>query len=313
MGRGLHFQPTSPNCSQTRSKMSTVAFFGLGNMGAPMASNVFHKNAGLVSSLLLFDVRPEAAVSLAEELKAAAGPSQVKAVTDMSEVAAADPDVVITMVPASSDLCEIVVGSRDLPAGNESPVATSSLLGAIIAHRKTTGNSKRMLLLDMTSGEPGLTAALAELLEKHDIGTVDAPVSGGVPRAKPGTLAIMIGGKPADVAVAEPLLKLMGTSLTVCGERVGSGQCMKALNNYVSTAGFLAVVEALVAGKQFGLDTDLMVDVMNNGTAMNNSTKNKMKQFVLNHAYNAGFGLDLLVKVRNAFGEAQQATNALLL
>ena len=71
---------------------------------------------------------------------------------------------------------------------------------------------------------------------------------------------------------------------------------MKALNNLVSAGGFLIGIEALIIGKRFGLDTETMVDVLNSSTGMNNSTQKKFKQFVLSGKYNAGFGLDLMVK-----------------
>jgi 3-hydroxyisobutyrate dehydrogenase len=71
---------------------------------------------------------------------------------------------------------------------------------------------------------------------------------------------------------------------------------MKALNNLVSAGGFLIGIEALLIGKKFGLDPELMVDVLNASTGMNNSTQKKFRQFVLSRSFNSGFGLDLMVK-----------------
>jgi 3-hydroxyisobutyrate dehydrogenase len=124
---------------------------------------------------------------------------------------------------------------------------------------------------------------------------VDAPVSGGVPRAKTGELAIMFGGSTELLERVRPVLACMGTSITPTGD-VGSAHAMKALNNLVSAGGFLIGVEALLIGKRFGLDPAAMVDVLNSSTGMNNSTQKKFKQFVLSGKYNAGFGLDLMVK-----------------
>lgn len=208
--------------------MATVAFLGVGNMGAPMASNIARKSNGVVSSLIVYDVFPDSARKCASDLADAGIP--VHFADTLDKIASFDPDVVITMVPASADVVQAVVGTRELAKGKDSEVKPGSLLNAILERRRANGNTsqkKRMILLDMTSGEPGLTFELSELLAGHGIGTVDAPVSGGVPRAKPGTLAIMIGGSQQDITTVEPILKLMGTSLTVCGERVGSGQCMK--------------------------------------------------------------------------------------
>ena len=87
----------------------------------------------------------------------------------------------------------------------------------------------------------------------------------------------------------------MGTSLLPTGA-VGSAHSMKALNNLVSAAGFLVSVEALLIGKRFGLDPAVMVDVLNASSGMNNSTKKKLKPFVLSRRFDSGFGLELMVK-----------------
>jgi 3-hydroxyisobutyrate dehydrogenase len=106
----------------------------------------------------------------------------------------------------------------------------------------------------------------------------------------------------------EPLLKAMGTSIHRCGA-VGAGQAMKALNNLVSGAGFLIGIEALLIGQRFGLDTALMVDVLNASTGMNNSTQKKFKQFVLSRRFDSGFGLDLMVKDLTIALEVGRDTN----
>ena len=124
---------------------------------------------------------------------------------------------------------------------------------------------------------------------------IDAPVSGGVPRAKTGELAIMVGGDPAIIDSVVPVLPAMGTSVLRTGD-VGSGQAMKALNNLVSAGGFLIGVEALLIGQRVGLDPAVMVDVLNAATGMNNSTQKKFKQFVLSRKFDAGFTMGLLVK-----------------
>src|SRR5665811_1771109 len=87
----------------------------------------------------------------------------------------------------------------------------------------------------------------------------------------------------------------MGTTILRTGA-VGSGQAMKALNNLVSAGGFLIGIEALLIGQRFGLDAEVMVDVLNAATGMNNSTQKKFKQFVLSRKFDSGFSLDLLVK-----------------
>ncbi|OWV87615.1 hypothetical protein ATY78_03705 [Rhizobium sp. R635] len=114
-------------------------------------------------------------------------------------------------------------------------------------------------------------------------------------RARTGALAIMVGGEDDGFAKIEPVLRTMGSSIIRTGP-VGTAHAMKALNNLVSAGGFLIGVEALLIGQKFGLDPSLMVDVLNVSTGMNNSTQKKLKQFVLSPRFDAGFGLDLMVK-----------------
>jgi len=97
------------------------------------------------------------------------------------------------------------------------------------------------------------------------------------------------------VEFVRPVLDAMGKSVIHTGI-VGSAHAMKALNNLVSAGGFLIGVEALMIGQRFGLDPEVMVDVLNSSTGMNNSTQKKFKQYVLSRAFNSGFGLDLMVK-----------------
>jgi 3-hydroxyisobutyrate dehydrogenase len=151
------------------------------------------------------------------------------------------------------------------------------------------------LVIEMSSGAPAVTQSLAASLTAVGVAMIDCPVSGGVARARSGELAVMAGGEPAQLERARPLLMAMGTTVHHCGG-IGAGQAMKALNNLVSAGGFLIGIEALLIGQQFGLDPDLMTDVLNSSSGMNNSTQRKFKQFVLSRQFDSGFGLDLMVK-----------------
>jgi 3-hydroxyisobutyrate dehydrogenase len=175
---------------------------------------------------------------------------------------------------------------------------TSGLVSSVLADAEEAvlaGLKPGSLVIDMTSGEPSVTRRLAEQVAALGGVMIDAPVSGGVPRAKTGELAIMVGGDDEAVARAMPVLRAMGTSIMRCGG-IGAGQAMKALNNLVSTGGFLIGIEALLIGQRFGLDPALMVDVLNASTGMNNSTQKKFKQYVLSRSFDSGFSLDLLAK-----------------
>lgn len=235
-----------------------VAFVGIGNMGWPMAANLV--KAGF--DVTVCDVVPGRAEAFATETggKAAASPAD----------AASGADAVVIIVPTSKQVAEAVE-------------ATSPSL------------AKGMLVIDMTSGQPGRTREIASGLAAKGVAMIDCPVSGGVPRAKTGQLAIMAGGEEADLDRADAVLKAMGTSIHRCGP-IGAGQAMKALNNLVSAGGYLIGIEALLIGQRFGLDPAKMVDVLNASTGMNNSTQKKFKEYVLSRRFDAGFGLDLMVK-----------------
>jgi 3-hydroxyisobutyrate dehydrogenase len=238
--------------------LKRIAFAGIGNMGWPMAANLV--KAGF--EVTVCDVAPGRAASFATETgaKAAATPAE----------AANGADCVVIIVPTSKQVGE----------------AVEAMLPSLKAG---------MLVIDMTSGQPGRTREIAAMLEGHGVAMIDCPVSGGVPRAKSGQLAIMVGGPAAEIDRAEPVLKAMGTSVYRCGD-IGAGQAMKALNNLVSAGGYLIGIEALLIGQRFGLDPTTMVDVLNASSGMNNSTQKKFKEYVLSRRFDAGFGLDLMVK-----------------
>jgi 3-hydroxyisobutyrate dehydrogenase len=123
-------------------------------------------------------------------------------------------------------------------------------------------------------------------------------VSGGVPRAKTGTLAIMAGGDASLIEAVEDMLSAMGKVMRT--GPLGSGHAMKALNNYVSAAGLAAACEALLVGARFGLEPRTITDVLNASTGRNNATENKLAQHILGRGFGSGFALDLMVKDVNA-------------
>lgn len=240
----------------------TVGFIGVGNMGWPMAACLV--KAGYTVNVN--DFRREVANNFVQQVGGTA--------PDTLRQLAAGSDVVVTMLPTSV-IVETVLG------GGDDNIFAGMKPGTVI--------------IDMTSGVPSMTQALAEKVASLGGVMIDAPVSGGVPRAKTGELAIMVGGDNAAIDKVMPVLSAMGTSVLRTGG-VGSGQAMKALNNLVSTGGFLIGIEALLIGQRFGLDAGVMTDVLNAATGMNNSTQKKFRQFVLSRKFNAGFTMGLLAK-----------------
>jgi len=239
-----------------------VGFVGVGNMGWPMAACLVR--AGY--SVHVNDARCEVANNFVQQIGGSA-PDTLRQLAGAS-------DVVVTMLPTSAIVQQVLSGGDD-------NVLASMRPGTVV--------------IEMSSGVPSVTQELAEHVRALGGHLIDAPVSGGVPRAKTGELAIMVGGDTAVIDRVMPALSAMGTSVLRTGA-VGSGQAMKALNNLVSAGGFLIGIEALLIGQRFGLDPAVMVDVLNAATGMNNSTQKKFKQFVLSRKFNAGFTMGLLAK-----------------
>ena len=150
------------------------------------------------------------------------------------------------------------------------------------------------ILIDMSSSDPRETSALGEMLKTNGIKLIDAPVSGGVSRAKTGELMIMTGGDEDEINLVKDLLSVMG-QIQIAGP-LGSGHAIKALNNYVSAAGLIASFEALATARSFGINPDNFLKIINGATGKNNTTEVKLNKFVVSEKFNSGFALDLMVK-----------------
>ncbi len=254
--------------------LERVGFVGLGRMGRPMAARLL----GAGFALRVFDARRESA----EEFTARYGGTVADSLAELGSGS----DAVITMLPDGQVVGRVVAGDGDRLLDGLRPGAT---------------------VVDMGSSAPVGTAALGRLLARDGIGMLDAPVSGGVPRAEAGTLAIMVGGEPALVERWRPLLAAMGARIFPTGP-LGSGHAVKALNNLVSAAGLVAAAEALLVGRRFGVDPEVMLDVFNASTARNNSTEQKFRPFVFSRTFASGFSLDLMVKDLGTAVELAAAT-----
>ena len=152
----------------------------------------------------------------------------------------------------------------------------------------------KSILIDMSSSDPRETKKLGKTIETKGLKFLDAPVSGGVSRAKTGDLMIMAGGKEEDLETVKDLLSVMGT-VQFAGP-LGSGHAIKALNNYVSAAGLIASFEALATARSFGIKPENFLKIINGATGKNNTTEVKLDKFVVSEQFNSGFALDLMVK-----------------
>jgi len=243
--------------------IKTIGFIGIGNMGRPMAANLVKGGYQVVA----YDADATRAAQFATD----AGAKSAATLADLGKGV----DAIVTMLPTGKEVRACLLETEG---------------GALAANLP-----KGALVIDMSSADPVGTRATHADLARRGLAFVDAPVSGGVPRATDGSLAIMIGGETEAVAAAKPVLSRMGTRLFEVGGP-GNGNAMKALNNFVAGTGFIAVAEAVLVGKRFGLDPNVMIDVMNVSTGKNFNTENVVKQHVISGAFASGFALGLLAK-----------------
>ena len=256
----------------------TVGFIGLGNMGIPMTRRLI----GAGYQVRGFDTSAEAL----RNFEAIGSPDARGAVTAITELGSVGDgaDVVILMLP-DSDIVERVVLGR---LASEPP---GSGAGGALLVNLAPGTT----IIDMSSSDPVRTRALAEHAAAAGVTLLDAPVSGGVAGARAGTLTVMVGGPPAAFARFKPMLAAMGKRVVHAGD-VGAGHAVKALNNLMSAAHLLASSEALIAGRRFGLDPAVMLEIINGSSGRSWSTENKWPNYVLTEKYDAGFPVRLMVK-----------------
>jgi len=247
----------------TGRRKYTVGFIGIGKMGLPMASRI----AAHGYPLHAYDI---SAAAIKEFSSRVADARAAKTLAEIGRTC----KFVILMLPDSDVVSRVLFGEKD----------------SLAAHL-----SRGSIVIDMSSSNPSVTREIGPQMKETGIDFIDAPVSGGVKRVIDGSLAIIVGGDGAVIARVRPLLLTMGKVIIETGV-LGSGHAMKALNNYVSAAGLLAACEALKVGAEFGIAPDKIIAVLNASTGKNNSTENKMMQFVVSKEFNSGFSLGLMRK-----------------
>jgi 3-hydroxyisobutyrate dehydrogenase len=203
-----------------------VGFVGTGTMGQPMVANLVKHGHAVVA----YDVVP-AALEAAEKLGAKRAISAADAARGHA--------VVITMLPSSSHVEAAYLGAGGVLEGCEP--------GA--------------LCIDMSTIEPAVSQRVALAATSRGARFLDAPVSGGLPRAIEGTLTIMVGGDAQDVEAARPLLSTLGTNIIHVGP-VGSGEVAKICNNLIAGVAMVAVSEAFRIAEGFGVDPEVLTEVI---------------------------------------------------
>lgn len=240
----------------------TVGFIGLGTMGWPMARNLVR--AGLRVVVSDRDATRRDAFADEYACRSAATPSDFAGV-----------DYVVTMLPTGQIVRRALLEQDGGVAG---------------------GLRDGCVVIDMSSSDPTGTRELGDELAGRGLGVVDAPVSGGAAKAETGELSVMLGGDDsATIERAAGVVDALAARIFRTGP-LGSGHALKALNNYVAAAGFTAAAEALLVGRKFGLDPNVLVDVLNASTGRNFSTEYTFQEHVLPGSFATGFSLGLMAK-----------------
>jgi 3-hydroxyisobutyrate dehydrogenase len=260
--------------------MARIGFIGLGNMGLPMAQNLI-KAGHTVEGV---DVNPAAI----ERLKAAGGTS-----VDMAGVAAARADVVITMLPAGSQVREVYLGA-----------------GGIVEDANSG-----TLLIDCSTIDVETARSVAVEAEKKGLMMLDAPVSGGVGGATAATLTFMVGGSEQAFVRAEHILQQMGKTIVHAGGP-GNGQAAKICNNMILGISMIAVSEAFVLAEQLGLDHQKLFDISSKSSGQCWSLTSycpvpgPVPASPANRDYQAGFTAAMMLKDLKLAQEAAKASGA---
>ena len=236
--------------------METIGFIGLGIMGRPMAENL--REAGY--ELVVYNRTEEKADDFVQ-----GGGEKGSSPREVAEKS----DVVITMLPDSPQVEELVLG--------EDGVAD--------------GVSEGKLYIDMSSIAPATSRKVHEVLEEKGVEAVDAPVSGGQPAAESGDLAIMVGGADDAVERARPILEVMGKAVTHIGPP-GAGQVAKAANQVVVALTIQAVSEALTLARKSGVDAAKVREALLGGLAQSKILEMHGER-MLEHEFDPGFKLSL--------------------
>ena len=248
--------------------MGKIGFIGLGIMGKPMAKNLL--KAGY--DLIVYDIVPEAVAELKQDGALAVG--------SIAEVAK-EAEVIVTMLPNSPHVKEVILGA-----------------GGVLENAK-----KGTIIVDMSSISPIVSQEIEKECAREGVILLDAPVSGGEPKAKEGTLAIMVGGdEHAFNQVQDMLLKMGATAVLVGG--IGSGNVTKLANQIIVALNIAAMSEAMVLATKSGVDPEKVYNAIRGGLAGSTVLDAKMPM-VLAGNFKPGFRMELHIKdLQNALDAA---------
>lgn len=236
-----------------------IGFIGLGIMGKPMAKNLI--KAGY--ELKVYDI-----MTAAVDEVVAAGAKRGENNADVAK----DSEIVITMLPNSPHVKAAVLGENGV----------------------LDGAKPGTILVDMSSINPIASQEICAEVEKKGCFMLDAPVSGGEPKAIDGTLAIMVGGRQELFDQVKDILAVMGASVTLCGS-IGAGNTTKLANQIIVAANIAAVGEALVLGKKAGVEPEAIYKAIRGGLA-GSTVMDAKAPMMMDGNFKPGFRINLHIK-----------------
>lgn len=239
-----------------------IGFVGMGTMGAAMAANL--ARGGF--PLSVWNRTPGRAAAVVA-LGAAEAPSLPRLAEDV--------DVVVLCISDTPDVEAALFGADGVPGLSD-------------------GLRQGSLVIDCSTISPSATRGFATRLRAAGIAMVDAPVSGGSEGAQQGTLTIMVGGDPSDLARARPILAQLGRTITHVGP-IGSGQAAKAVNQVILCGTYLGVAEGLILAMRAGLDVEAVVAALSGGAAQSWVLTNRSGRMIEDD-YPLGFRIALHLK-----------------
>ena len=246
-----------------------IGFIGLGIMGKPMAKNLL--KAGY--SLVVNDINSDAVAEVV-----ASGAVSASSAKDVAQQS----DVVVTMLPNSPHVKQVMLGE-----------------GGVLE-----GAKEGTIVVDMSSISPIVSREVSAELAKKGVVMLDAPVSGGEPKAIDGTLAIMVGGSEDAFAKVEAVLAVMGGSVTLVGE-IGSGNITKLANQIMVASNIAGMAEALVLATKADVNPEKVFKAIRGGLA-GSTVLDAKAPLVLGGNFKPGFRIDLHIKdLQNALDTAQ--------
>jgi 2-hydroxy-3-oxopropionate reductase len=263
------YQSHEQQPSEEINAVADIGFIGLGIMGGPMCRNLL--KAG--HKVVVYN-RSSAPVDRMVEFGAARGAS----FRDVAERS----NIVFTMMPDGPEVEEVIIGA----------------LGVL------EGARPRSTVVDMSSVNPLVSQKIGASCAAKNVRFLDAPVSGGEPKAVDGTLAIMVGGEEAVFREVEPVLQVMGSTVTLTGP-VGAGNFAKLANQIIVACNIAAMGEAFVLATRAGLDPNVVLNAIKGGLA-GSTVLNAKAPMVISRNFKPGFRIRLHQKdLRNALLAAE--------